>query len=210
MAVARRLGPAGRRVGIDIAEPMITAARARAEREGSSASFVRADAQDHTFERSAPRSTPTCRARKSASPQPAGWSAPEHRPRRRGRRARSVPERRVIASQRGWPLTGAVLAPRGRDGRGRLSAAVRVRHGPETVVHRVGYRAQPAHARPRKLSEIRQPFPVRGRLTDPVVRGAAHHQAREHHDGAARRRRNEDLERRPPTRPGRRPHEGTR
>ncbi|MEV0225635.1 methyltransferase domain-containing protein [Streptomyces sp. NPDC050704] len=50
LAVARRLGPAGRCVGVDIAEPMITAARARAEREGTAASFVRADAEDHAFE----------------------------------------------------------------------------------------------------------------------------------------------------------------
>ncbi|MFD3616291.1 class I SAM-dependent methyltransferase [Streptomyces sp. NPDC058676] len=50
LAVARRLGADGRCVGIDISEPMVTAARARAEREGTQASFVRADAQDHMFE----------------------------------------------------------------------------------------------------------------------------------------------------------------
>ncbi|GCB51935.1 class I SAM-dependent methyltransferase [Streptomyces sp. NL15-2K] len=50
LAVARRLGPAEQCVGIDISEPMITAARARAEREGARASFIRADAQDHAFE----------------------------------------------------------------------------------------------------------------------------------------------------------------
>ncbi|MDQ1043220.1 class I SAM-dependent methyltransferase [Streptomyces sp. V4I2] len=50
LAVARRLGAEGRCVGIDISEPMVTAARARAEREGVQASFVRADAQDHAFE----------------------------------------------------------------------------------------------------------------------------------------------------------------
>lgn len=50
VAVARRLGPAGHCVGIDISGPMVDAARARAEREGASASFIRADAQDHTFE----------------------------------------------------------------------------------------------------------------------------------------------------------------
>lgn len=50
LAVARRLGPAGGCVGIDISEPVITAARARAEREGTPASFIHADAQDHTFE----------------------------------------------------------------------------------------------------------------------------------------------------------------
>ncbi|TLS42330.1 class I SAM-dependent methyltransferase [Streptomyces montanus] len=50
LAVARRLGPAGRCVGIDIAEPMITAARARAEQADAPVSFIRADAQDHAFE----------------------------------------------------------------------------------------------------------------------------------------------------------------
>ncbi|KOG39834.1 class I SAM-dependent methyltransferase [Streptomyces resistomycificus] len=50
LAVARRLGPAGSCVGVDISEPMITAARARAEREGTEASFIRADAQEHAFE----------------------------------------------------------------------------------------------------------------------------------------------------------------
>ncbi|WP_128430025.1 class I SAM-dependent methyltransferase [Streptomyces cyaneus] len=50
VAVARRLGPAGRCVGVDISEPMITAARARAEREGTPVSFIRADAQEHVFE----------------------------------------------------------------------------------------------------------------------------------------------------------------
>ncbi|WP_030660951.1 class I SAM-dependent methyltransferase [Streptomyces cellulosae] len=50
LALARRLGPAGRCVGVDISEPMITAARARAERESTPASFIRADAQEHLFE----------------------------------------------------------------------------------------------------------------------------------------------------------------
>ncbi|QCP52724.1 class I SAM-dependent methyltransferase [Trinickia violacea] len=50
LAVARRLGAAGRCVGIDISEPMIAMARARAEREGSPARFICADAQDHAFE----------------------------------------------------------------------------------------------------------------------------------------------------------------
>ncbi|MGW2566406.1 class I SAM-dependent methyltransferase [Streptomyces sp. NPDC001537] len=50
LAVARRLGAAGRSVGVDISEPVITAARARAEREGTPASFVLGDAQDHAFE----------------------------------------------------------------------------------------------------------------------------------------------------------------
>jgi SAM-dependent methyltransferase len=50
VAVARRLGAEGRCVGIDISAPMIAAARARAEREGTRACFIRADAQDHVFE----------------------------------------------------------------------------------------------------------------------------------------------------------------
>jgi SAM-dependent methyltransferase len=50
VAVARRLGAKGRCIGIDISEPMLTAARARAEREGTPASFIRANAQDHAFE----------------------------------------------------------------------------------------------------------------------------------------------------------------
>jgi SAM-dependent methyltransferase len=50
LAVARRLGAQGRCIGIDISEPMIAAARVRAEREGTPASFVRADAQEHVFE----------------------------------------------------------------------------------------------------------------------------------------------------------------
>ncbi|MFY0580734.1 class I SAM-dependent methyltransferase [Cystobacter fuscus] len=50
LAVARRLGAEGHCIGIDISEPMLTAARARAEREGTSASFIRANAQNHAFE----------------------------------------------------------------------------------------------------------------------------------------------------------------
>ena len=50
LAVARMLGDQGCCIGIDISEPMITAARARAEREGTPASFIRANAQDHAFE----------------------------------------------------------------------------------------------------------------------------------------------------------------
>ncbi|WP_344985344.1 class I SAM-dependent methyltransferase [Streptomyces violaceus] len=50
LAVARRLGPAGHCVGVDISGPLTDTARARAEREGVPASFVRADAQEHTFE----------------------------------------------------------------------------------------------------------------------------------------------------------------
>jgi SAM-dependent methyltransferase len=49
LAMARRLGAAGRCVGVDVSEPMIAAARARAEREGSPARFILADAQVHAF-----------------------------------------------------------------------------------------------------------------------------------------------------------------
>jgi ubiquinone/menaquinone biosynthesis C-methylase UbiE len=50
LAVARRLGLKGHCIGIDISEPMIAAARARAEREGVAAQFIRANAQVHAFE----------------------------------------------------------------------------------------------------------------------------------------------------------------
>jgi SAM-dependent methyltransferase len=50
LAVARRLGASSRCVGIDISDPMIDVARARAEREGTPASFIRADVQTHAFE----------------------------------------------------------------------------------------------------------------------------------------------------------------
>jgi len=50
LALARRTGPGGRAVGIDISEPMITLARQRAESEGSAASFLVADAQTHGFD----------------------------------------------------------------------------------------------------------------------------------------------------------------
>ncbi|MFG2788403.1 class I SAM-dependent methyltransferase [Streptomyces sp. NPDC048419] len=50
LAVARRLGPAGHSVGVDISEPLVMAAQERAEREGTPASFIHADAQDHPFE----------------------------------------------------------------------------------------------------------------------------------------------------------------
>lgn len=49
LAAARRLGAKGRCVGLDIAEPMIAAARSRAEREGSPATFICADAQTYAF-----------------------------------------------------------------------------------------------------------------------------------------------------------------
>ncbi|MYS89185.1 MULTISPECIES: class I SAM-dependent methyltransferase [Streptomyces] len=50
LAVARRLGPAGRCVGIDISEPMISTAREYAEQEAVPASFICDDAQDHAFD----------------------------------------------------------------------------------------------------------------------------------------------------------------
>jgi SAM-dependent methyltransferase len=50
LAVARLLGAGGRCVGVDISDPMIAAARARAEGSGTQASFIRADAQTHAFE----------------------------------------------------------------------------------------------------------------------------------------------------------------
>jgi SAM-dependent methyltransferase len=50
LAVARQLGARGRCVGIDISHPMIAVARSRAERDGSRAQFVCADAQTHAFE----------------------------------------------------------------------------------------------------------------------------------------------------------------
>ncbi|TQS41107.1 class I SAM-dependent methyltransferase [Cryptosporangium phraense] len=46
VALARRADAA---VGVDVSEPMIAAARARATEEGSTATFVRADAQEHDF-----------------------------------------------------------------------------------------------------------------------------------------------------------------
>ncbi|GAB3389837.1 class I SAM-dependent methyltransferase [Lysobacter fragariae] len=50
LAVARRLGVGGLCIGVDISEPMIAAARARAEQEGTPASFIRANAGNHAFE----------------------------------------------------------------------------------------------------------------------------------------------------------------
>ncbi len=46
LAVARLLGANGRCIGIDISDPMIAVARARAERESAPASFIRANAQN--------------------------------------------------------------------------------------------------------------------------------------------------------------------
>ena len=50
VAIARRLHAGGGIVGADISEPMIAAARARAERERVPATFVRGDAQTYAFE----------------------------------------------------------------------------------------------------------------------------------------------------------------
>jgi SAM-dependent methyltransferase len=50
LALARRVGSRGRCLGIDISEPMIAAARSRAEREGVLAAFACADAQTHELE----------------------------------------------------------------------------------------------------------------------------------------------------------------
>jgi SAM-dependent methyltransferase len=50
LAVARALDADGRCLGIDLSEPMIALARARAARERIPAEFVCADAQVHAFE----------------------------------------------------------------------------------------------------------------------------------------------------------------
>jgi SAM-dependent methyltransferase len=50
LAVARLLDAGGSCTGLDISEPMIAAARVRAEREGLPARFLCADAQTHAFE----------------------------------------------------------------------------------------------------------------------------------------------------------------
>ncbi|HBK45481.1 MAG TPA: SAM-dependent methyltransferase [Xanthomonadaceae bacterium] len=49
LAIARRLGPKGRSVGIDLSAPMLAVAQARARQEGVAADFIRADAQAHNF-----------------------------------------------------------------------------------------------------------------------------------------------------------------
>jgi SAM-dependent methyltransferase len=49
LALLQGMGPQGRVTGIDISDPMLAAARIRAERERLSASFVRADAQSYAF-----------------------------------------------------------------------------------------------------------------------------------------------------------------
>ena len=50
LAIARSLGASGRCVGVDISEPMLVLARARAERERVPAIFIRADAETYAFE----------------------------------------------------------------------------------------------------------------------------------------------------------------
>ena len=50
IAAARAAGVTGHCTGIDISAPMIAAATARAEGEGTAADFILADAQTHTFE----------------------------------------------------------------------------------------------------------------------------------------------------------------
>jgi SAM-dependent methyltransferase len=50
VAVARRLGDDSRCTGVDISEPMIAAARARVERDGTPARFILADAEIYPFE----------------------------------------------------------------------------------------------------------------------------------------------------------------
>jgi SAM-dependent methyltransferase len=50
LAVARAHGASVRCTGVDISEPMIAVARARAEREHLPARFISGDAQDHAFE----------------------------------------------------------------------------------------------------------------------------------------------------------------
>jgi SAM-dependent methyltransferase len=50
LSLARRLGDKGRCVGVDVSEPMIAAARGRAEQDGTPATFICADAEGHAFE----------------------------------------------------------------------------------------------------------------------------------------------------------------
>ena len=49
LAIARRLGPGARCIGVDVAEPMVELARERAASEDSTVEFVVADAQRHRF-----------------------------------------------------------------------------------------------------------------------------------------------------------------
>jgi SAM-dependent methyltransferase len=50
LAIARHLGTTGQCVGVDISEPMLSLARARAERANSAATFICANAENHVFE----------------------------------------------------------------------------------------------------------------------------------------------------------------
>jgi SAM-dependent methyltransferase len=50
LAAARRLGANGHCVGIDISEPMLAAARTRAQRDNTPITFIQADAQTYGFE----------------------------------------------------------------------------------------------------------------------------------------------------------------
>jgi SAM-dependent methyltransferase len=50
VAIVRRLDPDRRCVGIDVSQPMIAAARARAEQDGVTASFICSDAETHGFD----------------------------------------------------------------------------------------------------------------------------------------------------------------
>lgn len=50
LAMARQLGAAGSCTGIDISTPMLAVARARAEQEHVSATFIAANAETHAFE----------------------------------------------------------------------------------------------------------------------------------------------------------------
>ncbi|WP_129667730.1 class I SAM-dependent methyltransferase [Phytoactinopolyspora endophytica] len=50
LAAARQLDTQGRCVGIDISEPMIAVAQARADQESTQTSFICADAQDQAFD----------------------------------------------------------------------------------------------------------------------------------------------------------------
>jgi ubiquinone/menaquinone biosynthesis C-methylase UbiE len=50
LAIARALGAGGRALGVDVSEPMLALARARAARERVPATFVAADAQSYAFE----------------------------------------------------------------------------------------------------------------------------------------------------------------
>lgn len=49
LAAARQVGAPGHCTGIDISEPMLSAARLRAQKEGVAAEFICADAAEHTF-----------------------------------------------------------------------------------------------------------------------------------------------------------------